>query len=92
VVLIDVDAAYYTKPDDYLPQSKKILGKHNLEWPNAIAPNGFNDTVRAFNLSGYNNFVVDARGIVRGVNLHGKALDDVVDKIMEEKNGESSER
>jgi hypothetical protein len=89
---VDVDAAYYPKPDDYVPQSKKILGRHKLDWPNVIAPNGFNDTVRTFNLSGYNNFVVDAKGIVRGVNLHGKALDDAVDTILEEKNGERSER
>ena len=84
MVLIDVDPAYFTKPDDYLPQSKKILGKHKLEWPNAIAPNGFTDTVRTFNLSGYSNVLVDAQGIVRGVNLHGKALDDLAGKIVEE--------
>jgi hypothetical protein len=83
-----VDGAYYSQADDYVPQSKKILGRHKLEWPNAIAPNGFNDTMRTFNLSGYNNVLVDASGIVRGVNLHGKALDDAVDKIVEKKDRE----
>jgi hypothetical protein len=87
---VDVDAAYYSRPDDYVPQSKKILGRHKLDWPNAIAPNGFSDTVRTFNLSGYNNVLVDAQGIVRGVNLHGKALDDAVDIIVEEREEKSN--
>jgi len=91
-VLVDVDGAYYSKPDDYVPQSKKILGRHKLDWPNVIAPNGFNDTVRTFNLSGYNNVLVDAQGIVRGVNLHGQALDEAVDKILQEKPVERSQR
>ena len=68
--------------DLHLPQAKKIMDRLKLDWPNAIAPNGFNDTVRAFNLSGYGNVVVDGKGIVRGVNAHGKELERLVEEIM----------
>ena len=56
MVLIDVDPGYFQKPEQYLPQAKKVLERNKLDWPNVIAPNGFNDTVRTFNLSGYGNF------------------------------------
>ena len=78
VVLIDVDPEYFPNPDDYLPQAKKIFEKHKLSWPNALAAKGFNDTMRAFNVSGYGNIVVDAEGMVRGVNVHGEALEELV--------------
>jgi len=81
VVLIDVDPEYYPSPDDYLPKAKTILEKHKVDWPNALAAKGFNDTMRAFNVSGYGNIVVDAVGIVRGVNVHGPALEDLVAEI-----------
>ncbi len=38
----------------------------------------------AFNLSGYGTIVVDATGIVRGVNLYGKELKHLIETIMEE--------
>ena len=85
VVLIDVDPGYFSKPEDYLPRVQKVLARHKLDWPNAIAPNGFKDTVRAFNLSGYGNVVVDAKGIVRGVNLDGKDLERLLEDIVEGK-------
>lgn len=86
VVLIDVDPGYFGKQDQYVPQAKKILERHKLEWPNVIAEKGFNDTVHAFNLSGYGNIVVDGHGIVRGVNSHGKELERLVEEIMGAKN------
>jgi hypothetical protein len=82
VVLIDVDPAYFKAPEQYLPKARKVLDRHKLDWPNAIAQNGFNDTMGAFNVSGYGNIVVDARGIVRGVNLHGKELERAIDDMM----------
>ena len=85
VALIDVDPAFYEKPEEYLPQAKKIMARLQLDWPNALAPKGFNDTVRAFNLSGYGNVVIDAKGIVRGVNLHGPELERVVEAMVEGK-------
>ena len=60
VVLIDVDPGFFSRPEEYLPRAGKILARHKLDWPNAIAPNGFKDTVGAFNLSGYGNVLVDA--------------------------------
>jgi hypothetical protein len=83
VILIDVDPGYFKKPEDYLPKAQKILERRKLDWPNTIAPNGFNDTMRAFNLSGYGNVVVDAKGIVRGVNLHGKDVERLIEKIVD---------
>ena len=82
VVLLDVDPGFFSKPEEYLPRAKKILARHKLGWPNAIAPNGFKDTMRAFNLSGYGNVIVDAKGIVRGVNLHGKDLERSLEEIV----------
>ena len=82
VVLIDVDPGYFSKPEDYLPRVQKVLARHKLDWPNAIAPNGFKDTVRAFNLSGYGNVVVDAKGIVRGVNLCDKDLERLLEEVV----------
>jgi hypothetical protein len=92
VALIDVDTGYFEKPERYLPQAKKILERLKLDWPNAIAPNGFNDTARAFNLSGYGNVVVDAKGIVRGVNVHGKELERVTEAMVEGKKTDRPER
>ena len=91
VVLIDVDPGYFQKQEQYLPQAKKILERHKLEWPNAIAEKGFNDTVHAFNLSGYGNIVVDPKGIVRGLNVHGKELEHLVQEIVAGKQPDKSE-
>jgi hypothetical protein len=92
VVLIDVDPGYFKTPEEYLPKSKKVLERHKLDWPNAIAQNGFNDTVRTFNVSGYGNIVVDAAGIVVGVNLHGTDLERAIDKMMEAKAAEKTKQ
>jgi hypothetical protein len=92
VVLIDVDPGYFKKPEQYLPQAKKVLEKHKLDWPNVIAENGFGDTIHSFNLSGYGNIVVDAKGIVKGVNVHGKELDKMVNAIVEVKGAEKPAR
>jgi hypothetical protein len=85
VALVDVDAEYFGKQEDYLPQARKILRRHELDWPNALAVHGFNDTVRLFNLSGYGNIVVDSRGVVRGVNVHGAELERLVADMMGER-------
>jgi hypothetical protein len=92
VALLDVDSEYCAKPEDFLPQAKKILKRHKLEWPNAIAPRGFNDTARIFNLSGYGNIVVDGKGIVRGVNVHGKWLEQLVEEMIEGKKPDKPKR
>jgi hypothetical protein len=82
VVLLDVDPGFFAKPEAYLPRAKKILARRKVDWPNAIAPNGFKDTVHAFNLSAYGNVIVDAKGIVRGVNLHEKDLERLLEEIV----------
>jgi len=92
VVLIDVDPGFFSKPEEYLPRAKKVLARHKLDWPNAIAPNGFTDTAHAFNLSAYGNVIVDAKGIVRGVNLHEKDLERLLEEVVEGKKGEKPGR
>ena len=82
MVLIDVDPGEFSKPEEYLPRTRKILARHKLDWRNAVAPNGFKDTVDAFNLSAYGNVIVDAKGIVRGVNLHGEDLERLLEEIV----------
>jgi hypothetical protein len=82
VVLLDVDPGIFSKPEEYLPRARKVLTRLKLDWPNALAPKGFQDTVHTFNLSGYGNVLVDAKGIVRGVNLHGKDLERVVEEVV----------
>jgi hypothetical protein len=82
VALVDVDPEYFGKQEYYLPQARKILQRHKLDWPNALANNGFTDTVRLFNLSGYGNIVVDGKGVVRGVNVHGAELERLVGEMM----------
>ena len=85
VVLIDVDPGFFEKAEEYLPRAKKLLARHKLDWPNALAPKGFRDTMHAFNLSAYGNVIVDAKGIVRGVNLHEKDLERLLEEIVEGK-------
>ncbi len=85
VVLIDVDPEYFKTQEEYLPRAKKILAKQKVDWPNVLAPKGFQDVVHTFNLSGYGNIVVDAKGIVRGVNVHGKELERLAEKIVGDK-------
>ena len=82
MVLIDVDPGFPSPPEKYLPRARKILDRLKLDWPNAIAPNGFKDTAHAFNVSAYGNVIVDARGIVRGVNLHDKDLERLLEEIV----------
>jgi hypothetical protein len=82
VVLVDVDPEYFKKQEEYLPRAGRILGELKVDWPNTLAPKGFQDVVHTFNLTGYGNIVVDAKGIVRGVNVHGKELERLVEEIM----------
>jgi hypothetical protein len=92
VVLIDVDPSYFAKPEQYLPRARTILARHKLDWPNVIAPKGFNDTVHAFNLSTYANVIVDAKGIVRGVDVHDQDLERLLEEIVAGKKGARSGR
>ncbi len=78
VVLLSVDPQYFNQSDEYLVKAKKIFESKEINWPSAFMPGGWNDAIRTFNRSGYGNIVVDAEGIVQGVNLHGKQLERVV--------------
>ena len=92
VVLLSVDPVIFKKREEYLPRAGKILARQKLDWPNALAPKGFDDTMRAFNLSAYGNIVVDAKGIVRGMNLRDKDLERLLEEIVEGKKGDKPER
>jgi hypothetical protein len=92
VVLIDVDPGFSSEPEKYLPRARKVLARHKLDWPNAIAPNGFKDTAHAFNLSAYGNVIVDAKGIVRGVNPRERDLERLLEEVVEGKKAEKPGR
>ena len=85
MVLIDVDPGFFANPEEHLHRARKLLVRLKLDWPNAIVPNGFKDMMRSFNHSGYGNIIVDAKGIVRGVNLHGQDLERLLEEIVEGK-------
>jgi hypothetical protein len=84
VVLIDIDPGYFPKEENYVPQARKILERHKLDWPN-IFTKSLQDTVHTFNLTGYGNIVVDAKGIVRGIDLRGDELERVIQTVVEGK-------
>ena len=92
VVLIDVDPGIFEEQQKYLPRAKKIMDGLKLDWPNTMAPRGFHDVVHAFNLSGYENILVDVKGIVRGVNVHGEELERLVEEIMGAKKADKPEK
>jgi hypothetical protein len=78
VVLLSVDPGYFGDDKRYLDQARKILEKRKIDWPSVFLPGGWSDAGRVFNLSGYGLVLVDARGIVRGVNLRGDDLEKAV--------------
>jgi hypothetical protein len=80
---VDPDPAYGTG-DRYIGRSKSILEKLKIDWLNVFLPGGWNDVMHVFNVGGYSTIAVDARGIVRGTNLHAQEVERVVGKLMEE--------
>jgi hypothetical protein len=82
VLLLSVDPEYFPGTDRYKAQSRKILEKHKLDCPQVLLPGGWADVGRVFNANGYGNILVDAKGIVRGTDLHGKELEKVVAEVV----------
>ena len=78
VVLLSVDAEYFGHDRRYVDEARKILEKRKIDWPSVFLPGGWSDAGRVFNLSGYTLVLVDAQGIVRGVNLRGDDLEKAV--------------
>lgn len=46
-----------------------MFKKLKIDWPNVWAEKGWATTIERFNQDGYGLMLVDAEGIVRGVNL-----------------------
>ena len=84
VVLLSVDPSYFPNSDDYVARARGILADHKVEWTSVFLPGGWDGAQRTFNASGYGKIVVDARGIVRGANLHAQELDRLVRKVVAE--------
>jgi len=82
VVLVSVDPEYFPEDTKYVRTAAKILDKHKLACPSVFLPGGWSDVQRTFNLSGYGNIVVDAKGMVRGINSHGKQLEKLVRSLV----------
>ena len=69
-----MDPEYHDKKEQYEPQAKKLFKKLDLTWPNVWVGGGWGEMNRTFNADGYGTILVDAQGIVRGINLHGDEL------------------
>jgi hypothetical protein len=83
VALLSVDPEYFGKNDSYVLNTKELFEKQRIDWPNAFVPGGWGDVMRTFNLSGYGNVVVDANGVVRGVNIHGEELERLIRSLID---------
>ena len=82
-MLLSIDPEYFDDGDEYLAMAEKIFEGNQIDWPSVFMPGGWNDAVRTFNASGYGNVVVDAEGIVRGIDLHGRELERLVEQLVE---------
>lgn len=87
VVLLSVDPEYSPKDDSYKEKAKKICETKSIDWPNVFLVKGWTDAARTFNAPGYGNILIDGKGIVRGVDLHGKNLENQVREVIGEKSG-----
>jgi hypothetical protein len=85
VLLLSVDPDYFPRDDSYKATAKKIYATKKVDWPNVFLAKGWTDAERTFNAPGYGNILVDRKGIVRGVNLHGKDLEKLVRQVVSEK-------
>jgi hypothetical protein len=81
--LLSVDPSYFPDTDKYVAQAQKLFEQKQVDWPNAFLPGGWNDVARVFNLSGYGLTLVDARGIVRAVNIRPNELEKQVRQLLE---------
>ncbi len=77
-MLLSVDPGYFGTSKSYLNSAKRILQKQKADWPCVFLPGGWSEVSRIFHLSGYALLLVDAQGIVRGVDLRGDELDQAV--------------
>jgi hypothetical protein len=84
VVLLSVDPGYFAGDKSYVGRAEKILRERKLTWHNFFLTGGWDEAQRTFNLSGYGKLLVDRKGIVRGVNLHGAELDRLVRQVVAE--------
>jgi hypothetical protein len=69
-----VDPEYFDKKEQYEPRAAKLFQKLDLSWPNVWVGGGWGEMNRTFNADGYGKILVDSKGIVRGINLHGEEL------------------
>lgn len=67
-----MDPEYFGKKEQYEPQAKKLFTKLDITWPNVWVAGGWGEMNRTFNADGYGKILVDGKGIVRGINLHGE--------------------
>jgi hypothetical protein len=74
VLLLSVDPEYFGKKEQYEPQAERLFKKLDIDWPNVWVSGGWGEMNCTFNADGYGKILVDAKGIVRGINLHGEEL------------------
>jgi hypothetical protein len=91
VLLLSVDPEYFPNNDSYKAKAKEIYATKKVDWPNVFLAKGWADAVRLFNAPGYGNILVDSKGIVRAVNVHGEDLEKWVRQVVSAK-GDTPEK
>ena len=82
---VDPDKGYFGDDHSYVERATGILDRHKVQATSVFLPGGWNDAVGVFNVSGYGKIVIDGKGIVRGVNVHGAELEKLVEQIVDAK-------
>ena len=74
MLLISVDASYGRDLADAKKRGRAIFRRNKVDWPNVWEPDGWSGVMRRFNLGGYGLTLVDADGIVRGIDIRERDL------------------
>jgi hypothetical protein len=82
VVLVSIDLGYGETYGNVRRSVERTMARYKVDWPSIIEPDGWNGTMRRFNVGGYDPILVDPNGIVRKVNVRGRELDGLLESIL----------
>src|SRR5579885_1754389 len=79
VLLLSVDRSYRYGgtggADKTVAMNDAKLKETNVHWPNVLLPQGFDDTLKLFNIDGYGLTLIGPDGTVCGVNIKPDEVD-----------------
>jgi hypothetical protein len=90
-VLVSIGRSYSTDLRRDKRKSAAIFAKQKITWPSVYDPLGWAGVQRRFNADGYGLILVDAQGIVRGVDLSKRDLKSLLEKTLGKKKAPGSE-